>query len=92
MLPCSSGYKIPGRNVKNKEVGTLEKPYLVAITSGERSGKPLCFHVKIGRDYHKLRVHDVGSKYAYLSCGELSCNGRHKSSLRPDLIKCEKMQ
>ena len=41
------GYKIRGKNIHKKTIGSLKKPYLYLITAGQRNQRSLIFNIKI---------------------------------------------
>ena len=47
------GYDIQNKDIRNKEIGNLECPFLLAISPGQRNFKSLIFHIKIGFDYYQ---------------------------------------
>ena len=77
--------------LKNKEVrvaphGTLELPFLYAVTSGERNNDSLVFHLKIGETFHQCHIDQVNKNSCNLCCAVSNCPSRHKIRLDPQYI------
>ena len=56
-----NAYKVKGLEIRNENVGCLDKPILFAISSGKVLGESLIFHLKIGNHYfdcHLLKVNE----------------------------------
>ena len=47
---------MPGLEVRQENIGTKNKPFLYVITSGNRNGKSLIFHVKIDDTYATILI------------------------------------
>jgi hypothetical protein len=50
------GYDIQNKDIRNKEIGNLECPFLLAISPGQRNFKSLIFHIKIGFAYYQCHT------------------------------------
>ena len=74
--------------IRNENVGTLNKPELFAISSGNRSGQSLIFHFKIGSDYHNCILKRVNGSSCNFHCVDTSCKARHKGKVNPSLVTC----
>ena len=48
-----SKYVVPGLEYRLETLGTDTKPFLVAITAGQRNGKTIVFHFKIRDTYYE---------------------------------------
>ena len=59
---AKNGYKVKGLEIRNEKVGTLNKPHLFAISSGQRNEKSLIFHFKIGNEYHNCILKRVNGR------------------------------
>ena len=96
---------IPGSNVFNEEMGTLQAPKIVKITFGTKYEKSLIFHAKVGSNFYCYRMVEVNSKTVNLICRnhqkslktgkkrEGGCLARAKLSVRVDgLIQTVRMR
>ena len=69
---------------KTEPGGTHEKPKLLAITSGERTGDSLVFHFKIGTFYQQMHINKVNKNGTVnLKCISVYCKATAK--LRVDI-------
>ena len=82
-----SKYQVPGLEVRLENIGTKNKPFLYAITSGQQNGKTLIFHVKIGETFHELFLDKVNASNCNFSCSIKGCPAKHKMKLDPKFIK-----
>ena len=75
MRPFEVPYEIPGLDVRLTDVGSNTRPYLYAITRGQRNdggekNKSAIFHVKIRDKQHQLRLRYTGTQYCLFDCCE----------------------
>ena len=60
-----SKYKVPGLEIRQENIGTKNKPFLYAITSGNQNGKSLIFHVKIIDKFHELLLVKINASNSF---------------------------
>ena len=61
-------YIIPDFNGQFEERGTVEKPFLYAVTSGQNNNASLTFHFQIGLTFRQCQIIGVGKEKLYLGC------------------------
>ena len=68
--------------------GTHEKPKLLAITSGQRSGDSFVFHFKIGIFYQQMHINKVNKNGTVnLNCISVYCKATAKLLIDRKFIK-----
>ena len=80
------GYDIQNKDIRNKEIGNLECPFLLAISPGQRNFKSLIFHIKIGFDYYQCHKNTVNKCTINIKCANKKCPARHKLSVKSEFI------
>ena len=81
-----NSYKIKGLEIRNEEVGCLDKPVLFAISSGQNLGESLIFHLKIGNYYFDCYLRKVNGTFCNLRCAGKKCPARHKLKVNEKYI------
>ena len=61
---------LPGRLVSR---GTWDKPYLHYISSGQKGGESLNFHIQVGLAFYTVGINQIGKKYIYFDCKTTGC-------------------
>ena len=81
-----NAYKVKGLEIRNENVGCLDKPVLFAISSGKVLGESLIFHLKIGNHYFDCHLRRVNATFCNLYCATKNCPARHKLKVNEKYI------
>ena len=82
-------YEIEHPEVQKHEFGELNKPFLYHISSGQRNGKSLILHHKIGDKCHQMIIAKVNKASVNLKCKFAGCKATHKIKIEPQYVLVE---